>query len=53
MTNTGPRITRIKEVIRDFFKDKPVGTSISDEALAHYRKKLREAAVIRKTDTDV
>jgi hypothetical protein len=37
------RRARIRAVIREFFRDKPPGTTITDEQLAKYREDLRRA----------
>jgi hypothetical protein len=44
MMKANPRRERIRAVIRAFFKDKRVGDTITDEALAKYREDLRRAA---------
>ena len=41
---TDPRRERISAVIRDFFKDKPPGTEITEAEMARYRKAIRQAA---------
>ena len=38
------RRTRIRAVIRDFFRDKPPGTTIEQHDLDAYHRRLREAA---------
>lgn len=38
------RRARIRRVIRDFFKDKPPGTTIEPHELDDYYRRLREAA---------
>ena len=41
------RRARIRRVIRDFFKNKPPGTTIEQHELDAYHRRLREAAGIR------
>jgi hypothetical protein len=48
---TEPRRERIRAVIRDFFKDKRVGDTITDEEMARYREDLRRAAESLDGDT--
>ena len=38
------RVERIRAVIKEFFRDKPPGTTIADQDLAAYRLRLQEAA---------
>ena len=44
MTLTDPRRERIHAVIRDFFKNKPPGTTIEQHELDAYHRRLRKAA---------
>lgn len=39
-----PRRQRIRAVIRDFFRDKPPGTTLERHELDAYYRRLREAA---------
>lgn len=39
------RLNRLRAVIRDFFKDKPPGTTIEQHELDAYHRRLREAAL--------
>ena len=39
------RLKRLRAVIRDFFKDKPPGTTIEQHELDAYHQRLREVAL--------
>lgn len=45
-----PRRQRIRAVIRDFFRDKPLGTTFERCELDAYYRRLREAAQVQDGD---
>ena len=44
------RRARIRRVIRDFFQDKPPGTTLEWHAIDDYHRRLREAGAIEEID---
>jgi hypothetical protein len=48
MMNDELRRARMRRIVRDFFRDKPPGTTIEQHDLDDYHRRLREAAQLPK-----